>query len=254
MRRLICLILFLPVMALASGNAMELFPFTAHTNNKASLQRGARIYMNYCAGCHSLHYMRYSRMAKDIGVTNDYGDILLETLKNNLIFTGSAIHSHIKSSMSEAEGKRWFGVAPPDLTLEMRVRGASWVYTYLRTFYEAPLRPWGANNMVYRDVAMPNVLLAMQGEQIPVYRSIIINSGGKDKTVKVIDHLKIVKNGSMTPEKFDSTVGDLINFLSYVSEPMKSQQRSIGFWVLIFMVVFAVVAYLLKKEYWRDIH
>ncbi len=229
---------------------IKLFPFTAHTNDKISLQRGAKIFMNYCSGCHSLQFMRYNRMAKDIGITNDYGEVLVDVLEKNFIFTGVKIHQHIKSAMTEQESKRWFGVSAPDLTLVARVRGVRWLYTYLRTFYRDSKRPWGSNNLVYPDVAMPNILLTLQGDQIPIYREETV----KGKKIQIFDHFDQRNNGRMTPQQYDQAVTDLVNFLAYVSAPMKAEQHSIGTWVLIFLIVFAIICYFLKREYWKNIH
>ncbi|MCW5589039.1 MAG: cytochrome c1 [Legionellales bacterium] len=238
----------------ASESTIALFPYKANYQDKLSLQRGAKLFMNYCSGCHSLGYMRYSQLAQGVGITDDYGDLHEDLVKDHLIFTEAKIHDHILTSMSNQDANIWFGTAVPDLTLVARVRGAAWLYTYLRTFYRDPNRPWGANNLIFPDVGMPNVLLPLQGDQIAIYREEVHQVNGETKTVKVFDQLQPQNNGSMNAEQFDQAVKDLVNFLSFTAEPMREQQHRIGIWVLIFLAVFAVVAYLLKREYWKDIH
>lgn len=202
-----------------------------------SLQRGARLFMNECSGCHSLKYTRYDSMAKGIQITDESGKVLEQIVKENLIFVGKNLSSPIVTAMSPVDAENWFGVVPPDLTLEARYRGADWLYAYLRSFYVDPSRPWGVNNTVMPAVAMPHVLLNLQGEQI-----------------LTPEGLKLVTNGSMTPQEYDTAVADLVNFLCYISEPAQIKRREIGLWVLVFLGIFVVFAYLLKREYWKDVH
>lgn len=211
-------------------------------HDKASLQRGAKWYMNYCIGCHSLKYIRYNTLANGIGIGNFKPEIVSSLLKNNLIFNRDKISDVILSSLAIDQGKVFFGVAPPDLTLESRIRGTNWIYNYLKSFYLDEKAPWGVNNKIFPQVAMPNVLINLQGAQLPVY--------GKNS---VIDHFVISESGSMSPEEFDLLVKDLTNFLAYVAEPAKLERHKIGFFVLIFMFLLASCAYLLKKEYWKNI-
>lgn len=203
----------------------------------ASLQRGARLFMNECSGCHSLKYTRYDALAKGIQITDEAGKVLDKIVKEDLMFVGNSLSDPIETSLRSMDAANWFGMAPPDLTLEVRYRGADWLYTYLRTFYFDAKRPWGVNNLVFPDTAMPHVLLELQGEQI-----------------LTDDGLKLVKQGKMTAEQYDTAVADLVNFLCYVSEPVQTIRREIGVWVLVFLGIFAVFSYLLKREYWKDVH
>ncbi|HSX20555.1 MAG TPA: cytochrome c1 [Gammaproteobacteria bacterium] len=203
----------------------------------ASLQRGAKLFMNECSGCHSLKYTRYDSLAKGIQITDESGKVLDKIVKDNLIFQDVPLASPIETAMRTQDGANWFGVAPPDLTLEARYRGPDWIYNYLLTFYADPSRPWGVNNLVYPDVAMPHVLLELQGEQI-----------------QTPDGLKLNRPGSMTPEQYRTAVVDLVNFLTFVSEPIQTTRKEIGAWVLVFLGVFVVFSYLLKREYWKNVH
>jgi ubiquinol-cytochrome c reductase cytochrome c1 subunit len=203
----------------------------------ASLQRGARIFMNECSGCHSLKYERYDSLAKGLEITDEDGKVLEKVVKDNLMFVGDKLASPINTAMRESDAANWFGIAPPDLTLVARYRGVDWLYTYLRSFYVDPNRPWGVNNLVYPDVAMPHVLLNLQGEQV------LTDNG-----------LKLVKKGSMSVAEYNSSVADLVNFLSFVGEPVQLIRHKIGAWVLVFLGIFLVFCYLLKREYWKDVH
>lgn len=203
----------------------------------ASLQRGAKLFMNECSGCHSLKYTRYDAMAKGIQITDESGQVLEQIVKDNLMFVGKSLSAPIVTAMSPLDAENWFGIVPPDLTLEVRYRGADWLYAYLRSFYIDPSRPWGVNNLVMPGVAMPHVLLNLQGEQ-----------------VLTPEGLKLVTSGSMTQLQYDTAVADLVNFLCYISEPVQSQRRQIGVWVLVFLGIFVVFGYLLKREYWKDVH
>ena len=192
-----------------------------------SLQRGAKLFMNYCSACHSLKYMRYQTMAQDIGIVDASGKVLEQAVKNNLMFSGNKITDPIKNAITKEEGSTWFGVAPPDLSLVSRSRGVDWLYTYLRSFYLDPQRPWGVNNKIFPSVAMPDVLFNFR------------------------KHLLSQKDGE---EKFDRAIVDIVNFLAYVGEPMQLERKKIGVWVLLFLSVFFIFACLLKREYWKDVH
>lgn len=236
MRRLIMAVLLLaPLAAVAAGGLP--FNFEPDLDNKASLQRGARLYMNYCSGCHTLTYMRYSTIAEDLGIPED----IMET---NLMMTTDRIHSQIEGTMPD-KSRNWFGTIPPDLTLVARHRGADWLYSFLLSFYLDPSRPTGVNNLVMENTAMPWVLWPLQG-----YQKLVENAdhGGHGPT------FKLVQKGSMTPEQFRDAVGDLVNFLVYVGEPMKLYRYSLGVKVILFLLVFTIVAYLLKREFWKDVH
>lgn len=231
-----CIFLVSPVLH-AEEHLFALDRAPVDVSDYASLQRGARLYMDLCSGCHSLKYERYDALAKGIQITDDNGKVLEALVKSDLMFTGDSIYSPIYTAMRPEDAEKWFGIAPPDLTLEIRYRGADWVYTYLRSFYKDAARPYGVNNLVYPSVAMPHVLLNLQGEQI------LTPTG-----------LKLVKPGTMTLEQYDRAVADLVNFLSYVSEPAQLERRKIGVWVLVFLGIFMVFSYLLKREYWKDVH
>nr|WP_197720875.1 cytochrome c1 [Legionella spiritensis] len=247
------LLIFLAGLLLASlsyasiGNETPLQSVNIDLHNKAKLQRGAKIFMNYCSGCHSLKYLRYNRMAKDLGVTTFDGEVDQDLLFNNLVFTKSKIVDPIQISMPPEDAIQWFGVVPPDLSLTARVRGAPWIYTYLKSFYADPSRPFGANNLLIPDVAMPNVLEPLIGHVIAINK--------KDKQHdEGISHLVLVERGRMNQHEFDSAMEDLVNFLVYVAEPVKLVRYRIGIGVLIFLGIFLIVAYQLKKTYWRRLH
>lgn len=186
-----------------------------------SLQRGFKLFMNHCSGCHSLKYVRYNTVAQDIGIVGPNGIVLTQAVKDNLLFVGDKITDNILTSMQKSEGNQWFGIAPPDLSLVTRSRGADWVYNYLLSFYPDNKKIWGVNNTVYPDVAMPHVLEKMQK--------------------------------SMTPEEYEKSVHDIVNFLNYVGEPMQLKRKHIGAWVLVFLGILTIFAFLLKREYWKDI-
>jgi len=237
------LISLLPVLAHAAegGNydAANIDP-----TDKASLQHGAKLFVNYCLSCHSAHFERYSRMARDLGLTD-------KEVKQNLMFASDKIGEEMTVAMRPADAKNWFGNPPPDLSLMARARGVDYLYTYLRTFYQDPKRPFGVNNVAFKDVAMPDVLESLQGVQKAVFKT-VKNAEGQDE--EVIDHLELVKPGTMSPAEYDQSVRDLVNFLAYVGEPVKLQRQRLGVWVLLFLGVFFIIALALKKEYWKDVH
>ncbi len=239
-------------------------------NNKASLQSGAKTYMNYCMGCHSLQYARYERTATDIGIP-------VELFEANLKFDGMSgeidgaakIGDLMVNAMPESMAKKWFGAAPPDLTLVARARGTNWLYTYLRNFYTDDSRPYGVNNKVFKDVGMPHVLLELQGLTScapgPVYaanggiKSDVLTGeevlyGEDGKALNPCGRLEVVKEGKMTTEQYDEAMYDLVNFLAYVAEPMAEDRKRLGIYVLLFITLFFVFAYLLNREYWKDVH
>lgn len=200
-------------------------------SDPASLQRGARTFVNNCLNCHSANYMRYNRL-QDIGLTE-------KQIKENLLFTAEKVGDPMTSAMNKKDAKKWFGVAPPDLSVEVRARGADWVYTYMRSFYRDETRPSGWNNVVFDKVAMPHVFYELQGEQ-------------------ALDHethaLTLTKPGKLSVEEYDALVGDLTNFMAYMAEPAKQQRNRLGWFVLLFLGVLLVLTYKLKKAYWKDIH
>jgi len=256
MRRLIFLLAILISFNCFAESESKVYIHEATTSqfDKPSLQRGAKYYMNYCAGCHSLKYMRFERMAKNIGITNKEGEVYTELLKKNLMFDDTdKVHGTLTVAMPKHDVKNWFGVVPSDLSLVIRERGKNWLYTYLHSFYRDAKRPFGSNNELFPDVAMPNVLASLQGEQEAVYVSKEIKYNGVTKNILVLDHLKLIKPGKLTPVEFNQFVIDLVNFLDYVGEPVKKQRWHIGFWVMGFLVIFTLLAYFLKREYWRDV-
>ncbi|MFQ5643234.1 MAG: cytochrome c1 [Thiogranum sp.] len=238
------LLLVSPALALASAGGVHLDKANIEPTNQESLQRGAKIFVNYCMGCHSARYQRYNRLGRDLGISDE--DVI-----ENLMFTGEKIGDQMDIAMTKDMGKKWFGAAPPDLTLVARVRGTDWLYTYLRTFYQDDSRPFGVNNQVFSNVGMPNVLWELQGTQKAVYETVVDDEGHEHQ---VLEGLELEQAGSQTPAEFDRTVRDLVNFLAYMGEPIKQERQSLGIKVMLFLFVFFILAYLLKKEYWKDIH
>lgn len=239
MKRLILslMILVTPMLAQASGGEHHpLDHVKVDVSDKASLQRGFKMFANYCLSCHGASYARYNRVAKDLGIS----DLIL---KENLIFTGLKAHDPMKVAMPADGAKEWFGKTPPDLSVIARSRGTDWLYTYLRSFYLDSSRPFGVNNAVFPDVGMPHVLWELQGWQEAI----------KDEEGKVTG-FNLVEPGEMDPEEYDDAVRDLVNFLSYVGEPAQIQRAALGPWVLLFLVIFSILAYMMKKEYWKDVH
>jgi len=246
MRRVIlALTLLLPTMAFATSGGIELQHADNDIFDKASLQAGAKLFVNYCMGCHSAQYVRFSRMGKDLGLSDD-------ELKENLMFSTEKVGETMTIAMAPDEAKRWFGVTPPDLSVIARARGVDWLYTYLLTFYLDPSRPWGVNNLVFKDVGMPHVLWEQQGWQKPVYGTVTDDEG---KSHQVIKSLELVNPADEAKaDQYKKDVRDLVNFLDYMGEPAKLERKSLGWKVMLFLFVFLIFAYLLKKEYWRDIH
>ncbi|MDD4880962.1 MAG: cytochrome c1 [Gallionellaceae bacterium] len=242
MKKFLFLLLVLPVTAFAN-TALKLDHAPVNVHDHESLQRGARIFVNYCLSCHSAGYMRYNRM-QDIGLSE-------VQIKDNLLFAADKPGELMKVSMRPQEAKAWFGAPPPDLTVIARSRGADWVYTYLRSFYRDDTRPTGWNNTVFDKVGMPHVLHELQGQLAPVYETVTDPEGNKHQ---VIERLELVKTGKMTPVEYDATVADLVNYLAWMAEPAQTQRMNIGLVVILFLGVFFVVAFYLKKEYWKDIH
>jgi ubiquinol-cytochrome c reductase cytochrome c1 subunit len=230
MKKVVFVWLLLPVLSFANAEVhLDKAPIDAY--NHASLQRGARTFINNCLNCHSANYMRYNRL-QDIGLTE-------KQIKEHLLFTAEKVGDPMTSAISKVDAKKWFGVAPPDLSVEVRARGADWVYTYMRSFYRDETRPSGWNNLVFDKAAMPHVLYELQGEQ-------------------VLDHethqLSLVKPGKMSVDEYDAFVGDLTNYMAYMAEPAKQQRNHLGWFVLLFLGVLLVLTYKLKKAYWKEIH
>ncbi len=228
-----------PMPAFASaGHNVQLDKAPVDLADKESLQRGARVFINYCLNCHSAGYMRYSRL-QDLGLSEDQ-------IKQNLLFAGEKPGETMAVAMSRNDAKLWFGATPPDLTVIARSRGADWLYSYLRGFYRDDSRPTGWNNTVFDKVGMPHVMWSLQGEMVPVYK--------KGVEHEIVEKLELAKPGSVTLAQYDAMVGDLVNYLAWMGEPAKMQRMQIGLIVLAFLAIFFVVAYYLKKEFWKDIH
>lgn len=241
----IAAILMLTVSGLASASSnVHLDSASVDLTDKPSLQRGAKYFVNYCMSCHSAKYMRYSRMARDLGMPE-------QMVQSNLMFTGEKIFDGMTVSMNTKDSKKWFGTPPPDLSLIARSRGSDWLYTYLRGFYQDDSRPFGTNNVAFKDVGMPNVFWELQGIQKAVFRDETDSDG---IPVKIFDHFEKVKEGSMSTEEFDGAVNDLVSFLEYVGEPGKLERQELGWKVILFLLLFLVIAYALKKEFWKDVH
>jgi ubiquinol-cytochrome c reductase cytochrome c1 subunit len=242
-KRAAAVLLFAPAVAMAAGASVHLDKAPVSTE-PAALQHGAKLFVNYCLGCHSASFMRYNQL-ENIGLSE-------QAIRDNLMFTGERVGDLMKIAMRPVESKVWFGAAPPDLTLIARQRasgdgsGADWLYTYLRQFYRDTERPSGWNNVVFENVGMPHVFWQLQGEQVAKV------SEGADGAKKI--ELSLAKPGLMSVAEYDKAVADLVSFLVWMGEPIAEKRKSIGTFVLIFLFGFFFLAYALKKNYWKDIH
>ena len=229
MNKLLVLITLLPVFAFANTAAItESAPIDP--SDQASLQRGARTFVNNCLNCHSANYMRYNRLV-DIGLTE-------KEIEENLLFAGEKIGDTMTVAMDPTDAKKWFGVTPPDLSVEVRARGVDWLYAYMRGFYKDDTTPSGWNNVVFDKVAMPHVLYQLQGEQVLNHET---------------HALELVTPGRLNPEEYNAFVADLTNYMAFMAEPAKQQRKSLGVWVLLFLGVLLVLAKKIKAAYWKDI-
>ena len=234
----------LPAVGAAASAGVPLQAANNDVSNTASLQRGARNFVNYCLGCHSAQYVRYNRLAKDLGLSE-------AQIIENLMFTGERPHETMRNPMPPQDSERWFGRTPPDLSLMARARGTDYIYTFLKSFYVDPTRPNGTNNLVLPMTSMPHVLWELQGYQQAVYDG---ESDAEHSAVhKKFKDFEITQKGSMAPEEYDQFVRDTVNFLDYIGEPMQLERRNLGMRVLGFLFVFFLFAYFLKKEYWKDV-
>jgi ubiquinol-cytochrome c reductase cytochrome c1 subunit len=221
----------------------------ANTNvtDIASLQRGARDFVGYCLGCHSLQYERWSRLAHDL-------DIPQALLVKDLIPPGEKPAGYIISPMIQEDAEKWFGKAPPDLSLIARARGTDYLYQYLKTFYVDSSRATGANNLAFPQSAMPDILAPLEGLKVPVYESVEVpGPDGKEMQEQVFEHFKQIAPGSMTPQQYDQFVHDVVNFLDYVGDPQRAMRQAMGVWVVLFLLAFSWLAWLLKREFWKDV-
>lgn len=241
MKKLFFAWLFAPLVALASGDELRLDSANIDPHDAISIQRGARTFVNYCLNCHSASSMRYNRLM-DLGLTE-------QQIRDNLIFTSAKVGDSMSISAGRKDQKEWFGVEPPDLSVVARSRGADWLYTYLRTFYRDESRPTGWNNQAFPNVSMPHVLWQLQGIQA-MKTEIEEREGHKSEHKKLV----MEKPGSLSALEYDKLTRDLVNFLSYMGEPDKTRRSQIGIVVLFFLLLLLLPAWLLKKEYWKDVH
>jgi len=246
-------LMLLPLLAAASEGP-EMKSAQIDLSDKASLQRGAALYMNYCAGCHSLQYQRYSRMAEDLGLSQ------ADVEKNLMFAPGAKFGGTMNTGMDATKAADWFGKAPPDLSVEARTKeaGADWIYNYLLSFYVDESRPTGWNNTVFPGASMPHVLWELQGSQHAVTEP---RQGGESCAIGEYKGQCIVgfeipdpQKGRLDAEQYDRVARDLSAFLAYVGEPSATHREAIGVWVVLFLAFFTLLAYLLKVEYWRDVH
>lgn len=236
---LIGLALSLPL-SLHAAESVQLDKAPINAKNKASLQRGAKIFVNYCLNCHSAAYMRYNRLT-DIGLSE-------EQIRNNLLFTDGKVGDPMTVAMTKPDGSAWFGAAPPDLSVEARARGADWLYSYMRGFYRDDTRPTGWNNVVFDKVAMPHVLWQLQGIQVLKPEGQQGTHGGS-----ATSNLVLEEPGLLSQTEYNALVADLVNYLVFMAEPAKSTRLHLGVYVLLFLGLFFVLTYFLKKEFWKDV-
>jgi len=227
----------------AGGGQMEMEKAEIEPDNVNSLQRGARNFMNYCSGCHSAQYVRFNT----IGAALDLSD---EQLVDNLMFNAEKTFETIRSSLSVADGERWYGTSPPDLSLMARAKGADYIYNFLRGFYLDPDSPSGVDNLVLAGTSMPHVLGGLQG-----YREAIFSEHTDDAgtTTLHFETFQPATTGSLDAEEYDEFVRDTVNFLAYIAEPVRAERRKLGTWVIIYLLVFLIIARMLKKQVWKDV-
>ncbi|AJQ93995.1 cytochrome c1 [Gynuella sunshinyii] len=251
MKRVIVAVVLLlsPLFVFAAEEEVELAHIKTDLTNKESLQNGAKLFMNYCIGCHSLKYARYNRIAKDLDIPDDL-------FAENLIFTGAKTGELMESSIPPKSAKAWFGATPPDLTLEARFRSADWIYSYLKGFYADESRPWGVNNTVFKDVAMPHVLVGLQG-----LCATAPEISGETKFDPLTGNVMSAEScesyaiqGSLSSEEYDAAVYDITNFLQYMGEPAQMDRKRIGIMVFAFLIVLYAVSFLYTRELHKDIH
>jgi ubiquinol-cytochrome c reductase cytochrome c1 subunit len=245
MNKLITALLLWCICSLVSAAGTDgppLLEANVNLGNKVSLQRGARLFVNYCLSCHSAEYMRYARMAEDLELAED-------VVKANLMSTTDKIGDPMKVAMRPSDGEQWFGIAPPDLSVIARARGANWLFSFLNGFYLDDTRPTGVNNLYFPETAMPHVLADLQGLNRKVEHAANGDAHGKPKA-----SFEQAQAGQLAPEEYLQATRDLVAFLVYVGEPAKLVRYRIGFWVIAFLLVLFVATFLLKREYWKDVH
>ena len=240
----LALLLALPALGWAAGGGktpLERAPLNLH--DRASLQRGAAIFVNHCLNCHSAGSMRYARLA-DLGLTE-------QQIRDNLLFTAEKVGESMVTTFDPKIAKAAFGIVPPDLSLAGRSRSPDWLYTYMRSFYRDPASKSGWNNLVFPNVAMPHVLWEYQGEQaLQVTERRDERTGDMKRTQKLV----LERPGTMQPLEYDAYVADLVNYLAYMSEPAQTSRKQWGIVALFLLAVFVVVALMLKNQYWKDVH
>lgn len=237
MKKLLFVLGLLASLSVSANEGPKLDHAPINPNNQESLQRGAKLFVNYCLSCHSAAYMRYNRLS-DLGLSEGQ-------IKSSLMFATDKVGDTMTIAMNKKDAKAWFGAAPPDLSVQARAyaNGADWLYSYLRGFYRDDTRPTGWNNTIYDKVAMPHVLWQLQGQQI-------LKVDEKTETHTLV----LDKPGLLSPAEYDEAVADLVNYLVYMGEPAKSKRLHLGLIVLLFLGLLFVLTYYLKKEYWKDIH
>lgn len=229
------------VSAFGAGEEIDLAPANANIENTASLQRGAKYFVNYCLGCHSAQYVRYNKLAEGLRLTEDQ-------LVNNLIFSDQQPFDTMTNAMRSEDAERWFGIAPPDLSLISRARGTDYIYNFLRGFYVDPTTATGSNNVVLPNTAMPHVLWELQGLRRPVFEET-----EDEDAAPVISQFEVVMPGLLSEAEYDQVARDIVNFLEYIGEPMQLERRSLGIRVIGFLLVFLLISWMLKKEIWKDV-
>ncbi len=237
---------FLTIGLLFAASTPTLLPFHLDLHDRPKLQRGAKVFMNYCSGCHSLRYLRYNRLANDLGLSTFDGRVDENLLYNNLIFTTAKLADPVQIAMPPEDARQWFGVLPPDLSLVARERGPHWLFTYLKSFYADKNRPFGTNNLLVPGAAMPNVLEPLIGK-------VVLATSASSGALPTSSQLTLLQPGEMSPQEFDSNLEDLITFLVYVGEPARLVRYRLGSAVLIFLSILLLCAWRLKKNYWKNI-
>ena len=239
-------VLFGSPAAMASEGGVRLDTAPIQPTDVVSLQRGARTFANYCLNCHSASLMRWNRL-EELGLNESQ-------ISDNLIFTGDKIGDLMNVAMNKKDARKWFGAAPPDLSVIARARGADWLYSYLRGFYRDPARPTGWNNTVYENVGMPNPLWQLQGERVRVEEKAKSGEGMEGHGGAAVVKYEMVKPGTLTAVQYDAMVADLVNFLVYMGEPAATSRKQIGIFVLLFLLALWPLVYFLKREFWKDVH
>ena len=239
-KTILAILMVLPTLAMAAGGAYtEKVDYDLH--NKESLQNGAKLFVNYCLSCHSAAYQRYNRMGEDLGLTE-------AQVKSNLMFAAEKVGETMTVALETEDAKTMFGTKVPDLSVVSRARGADWLYTYLRTFYKDESRPFGVNNVTFPDVGMPHVLWELEGMKK------LVNADEMHAHPGTAPKFENISDGKMSAVEYDNAMRDLTAFMVYMGEPAKLVRYELGVWVIFFLVILFLVAYPMKKEFWKDIH